>query len=116
MSIGRPLFTSMSGVRYFWKDEGDHKVITALQDTDPILEHNKAAARHNAGWNADKSMRRVGSIPASVRLKWLLEEGWDCLSPDPGCKKKLFEKLDSSDWAHLRSADWRVGILRGEGA
>lgn len=112
----RFLYASSAGVKHYWEDQGDKKVIHSFQNTDDIIEHNKAQATHNAGWNGDKTMRRAASIPAIVRLRWLLEEGWDCLSPDPGCQRKLFEKLDSSDYAHLRTAEWRLGVLRGIGA
>lgn len=113
---GRHLFTSSAGVRHIWVDEGDTKRVVSTQDTTDILDHNRAQAGHNSGWSQSRVMRRAASIPAIVRLKWLVEEGWDCLSQDPGCQRKLFEKLDSSDFAHLRTAEFRLGVLRGSGA
>lgn len=113
----QPFYVSSAGVRHYWRDLGDGtKLIQSFQDCDDILDHNRAQAAQNDGWNGDKTFRRAFSIPAIVRLKWLVEEGWDCLSSDPGCQRKLFEKLDSSDYAHLRTAEWRLGVLRGTGA
>lgn len=100
----RPLFNSSAGIAYLWGDEGDHKVIKAVQDADPILDRNKAMATHNDGYSPSRELRRVASIPAIVRLKWLNEEGWDCFSGDPDCQRRLRLKLNSSDWAHLRTA------------
>lgn len=112
----RFLYASSAGVKHYWEDAGDKKIVHSFQDTTPILEHNKAQALHNDGWSGERVMRRAASIPAIVRLKWLVEEGWDCLSQDPGCQRKLYQKLDSADYAHLRTAEWRLGVLRGSGA
>lgn len=107
---GRPLYTSSSGVEYRWVDEGDHKVILASQDTTDILDRAQAMATHNDGYTPSRELRRAATIPASVRLKWLLEEGWDCLQTgDPEVQRKLMQKLDSSDYRHLRLAHFRLG-------
>lgn len=103
---GRPLFTSSSGIEYRWVDEGDHKVILASQDTEAMLDRNKAMATHNDGYTQDRTMRRAASIPMIVALKWLNEEGWWFMdaAKDPDVAKKLKAKLNSSDWRYLRTA------------
>jgi len=104
----KALFTSSSGVVHEWDDsrqsEGFYQVISS-QDVAPLLDHNKAQANHNNGWNADKTLRRAATIPAIVRQKWINEEGWDCF--DPANADKLKQKLNCSDWSHLRTAHWR---------
>ena len=105
----KDLWTSSAGIAYKWddsrQDEGFYQVVQS-QDVTPILDHNKAQANHNSGWNGDKTMRRAATIPAIVRQKWLVEEGWDCFAQENWDKLKA--KLNDSDWAHLRTAEWRV--------
>lgn len=101
----RLLFTSSAGVRHLWRDEGDHKVVVSVQDATPMLDRNRAMATHNDGYGPDRSLRRVASIPAIVRLKWLNEEGWDCFQiHDPDVARKLKQKLNSSEYLYLRTA------------
>ena len=101
----RDLFTSSAGVRHFWRDEGDHKVIASVQNATPVLDLNQAMATHNDGYSPDRSLRRVASIPAIVRLKWLNEEGWDCFQThDPDVARKLKAKLNSTEYLYLRTA------------
>lgn len=111
-----PFYQGDGSVKWLSRDDGDSVSYLAVEDVAPVLESNQAMANTNNGWSGDKTFRRAASIPASIRLKWLTEEGWDCLSTDPGCVKKLYQKLDSSDYAHLRTAEWRLGILKGQGA
>ena len=46
------------------------------------------------------------SIPASVRLKWILEEGWDWFDAgrDPDVARKFRQKLNDPEWRHLRTS------------
>ena len=103
-------------VAHWWRDNGDGtSTILSQQDVGPALEMNRAMARENDGWSASRELRRAAHIPAVVRLKWLLEEGWDWMdySVDPGVARKLAEKLNSADWAHLRTAPGRLAVSNG---
>ena len=73
-------------------------------------------ANHNDGYTPSRDMRRVASIPAAVRLKWMIEEGWDWMDyhQDEGVARKLAQKLNSSEWSHLRTADGNLGVSNGE--
>lgn len=108
---GDHIHTSIEGVDWFMSESEDGRqlLFEAAQDLTDLLERNRTAQTHIDGYTASKEMRLAATIPASVRLKWLTEEGWDCFSPDPGCQKKLAQKLDSSDWRHLRCAEFRIG-------
>jgi len=77
------------------------------QDVTEILEDNKAAQWDARGKVTERGRYglKVASIPITVRYKWLTEEGWDCLSSDPGCKKKLRQKLNDPEWRYLRRAE-----------
>lgn len=104
------LLTTEAGVRHSWAEDSDGTLLfKATQDVAPILERNKAMAAHNNGYTPSKDMRRVASIPVSIQYKWLTEEGWDCLSPDADCQRKLCQKLDSSEYMYLRTAEFRLG-------
>lgn len=107
MAIKEFLLRSSSGIDHFLRHDADGSIhMESWQDTDDIIDFNKAQANHNDGWNADKTMRRAASIPGIIRQKWILEEGWDCALEENW--DKLRQKLNSSDWRYLRTADWRL--------
>jgi hypothetical protein len=60
-----------------------------------VIEQNKRAETHKV----DKEMWHVGHIPASVGLKWLVEEGIDMWNPHH--MDALKRKLMDSDYRHL---------------
>lgn len=62
-----------------------------------VIERNKRADTHKTS----KDMWHVGSIPASVGMKWLVEEGIDMWSGDPDMRKRVMRKLMDSDYRHL---------------
>lgn len=106
-------FDPFTGIRTdvrFERDAKGNRLATQFlttQDVEPILEANKRE-RYNAKGKATEKGRmgfKVASIPISVQYKWLTEEGWDCLSPDPDCQKKLRQKLNDPEWRHLRCAE-----------
>ena len=70
-----------------------------------IIEENKRATTHKV----DKDMWHVGHIPASVGMKWLVEEGidiWD--GGNPEMKRRVLRKLMDSDWRHLVPGGARI--------
>jgi len=103
------------GIVKHWRPDGDGGIeVRISQDVSAILDRNKAMANHNDGYTPSREMRRVAFIPAIVRQKWLIEEGWDCMNTnDPDVAKKLVGKLNDSDWAHLRTAPGRIGVSNG---
>lgn len=102
-----PLFTSAAGITHALRPDGDgtYSVVSSF-DCEPILDQNKAMANHNDGYSPSREMRRVASIPLILIHKWLTEEGWNAL--DPACADKLKAKLNSSDFAYLRTAPGRL--------
>jgi hypothetical protein len=62
-----------------------------------IIEENKRAETHKI----DRDVWHVGHIPASVGMKWLVEEGVDMWSTDPDMKRRVMRKLMDSDYRHL---------------
>lgn len=112
MSERTHLLRSAMGIDHWLIQDGNETRFESTQDTNPILDRNKAMLTHNDGYNADRSMRRVASVPYIVGLKWLNEEGWWFMDPEHA--DKLARKLNSSDWAHLRTAEGHLGISNGE--
>jgi len=104
-----PIWRSDAGVDWYVKDNNDgNLIIQGAQDVYDLLELNKAMFTENDGWSkGEKFMRRAASIPHSIRLKWLVEEGWDAWRADLYWDR-LQRKLNDPDWRYLRTADWRV--------
>lgn len=105
------LYTTPQGIHKFAKEEGGDLTISSVQETAPILERNKAMANHNDGYSPSREMRRVATIPMVVAHKWLAEEGWWAF--DPANSAKLVQKLNDPDYAYLRTAPGRLGVIEG---
>jgi hypothetical protein len=105
------LFKSASGVTHSMIEDADGIRFRASQDVDAILERNKAMATHNDGYTPSREMRRVASLPMGVVYEWLINEGWNALDPEHA--DKLAAKLNSAEWAHLRTAPGRLGVSNG---
>ena len=107
---------SADGIVKHWRPDGKGGAeIRISQEIGAMLERNKAMAAHNDGYSPSRELRRAASIPAWVRLKWILEEGWDWMmhDRDPGIAKKLAAKLNDPDWAFLRTGPGRIGVSNG---
>jgi hypothetical protein len=89
---------SFNGVRKYIRatddDEGTVQVRYEGHDHG-IVEENKRAE----GINKRSDVWHVGHIPASVGLKWLVEEGIDLWNPDHS--DAVSKKLMCSDYRHL---------------
>jgi hypothetical protein len=100
------------GIMKFAKQRDDGGIDIKLEaDVTPLLERNKAMRNHNDGYSKSREIRRVASIPNFVRVKWLMEEGWDCFAPENS--DRLMRRLNDPDWAYLRTADGQLGISNG---
>lgn len=110
------LFRSSAGVDHYMITEGSETRFAAFQDVAPMLEQNKRALTTNDGYSQSRDLRRVASIPYAIMHKWLNEEGWWAMDSDkdPDVAKKLAQKLNSSEYAYLRTAEGRVGYSNGQ--
>jgi hypothetical protein len=106
-----PLFTSSAGIEHRMVKTDEGIAFASTAETDPIIDRNKAMATHNDGFNGDRTLRRVASIPLIIWLKWLNEEGWDAFKPENA--DKLCRKLNCSDYAYLRTAPGRLEYSNG---
>lgn len=78
-------------------DEGTVQVKYEDVGGEQIIERNKQATTHKVSGD----VWHVGSIPASVGMKWLVEEGIDMWSSDPEMRRRVMLKLMDSDYRHL---------------
>lgn len=103
------------GIEKHWRPDGNGGIeVRISQDVSGLLDLNKAMANENDGYSKSREMRRVASIPAILRQKWLIEEGWDCMDThDPDVARKLVLKLNDPDYAYLRTAEGRLGMVGG---
>ena len=88
-------------------------IIRSVQNVEPIIERNKALRTHNDGYNDDRTRRRVATIPSMVRIKIMEEQGWDPWKPHL-YPEKMAALLNDPDWAFLRTADGRIGVVNGK--
>lgn len=96
------------GVAHYSRPDGAGGLeILSAQNVADVIERNKAMATTNDGYTPDRTMRRVATIPAVIEQKWI-EEGWY-----PHDKAELARRLNSSDYAHLRTAPGRLGVTNG---
>jgi hypothetical protein len=71
-----------------------------------VVEENKRAETHKV----DKDLWHVGHIPASVGMKWIVDEGIDMWSGDPDMKRRVLRKLMDSDYRHLVPGMGRIQL------
>jgi len=113
--MSRELFltTTEAGISHSMLEDEQGRLVgfRSVGETDPVIERNKAMLTQNDGYTPDRSMRRVASIPYILIAKWLNEEGWNAL--DPANADRLMRKLNSSEYAHLRTAEGRLGMSNG---
>lgn len=76
-------------------DEGTVEVKYEGVGEQAVIEENKRADTHKVSTD----LWHVGHIPASVGLKWLVEEGIDMWNPNH--MDALKRKLMDSDYRHL---------------
>lgn len=87
-----------------WFDEKGNYVEEKIQDVEPALEANKRAANDYERVGGDHFIR-AASIPAIIVLKWM-NEGVNVF--DPNCDAEVKRRLNSSEWAYLRTAPGRL--------
>ena len=88
---------SFNGVKkYIRADDRDNvQVRYDAHDVDTIIDQNKQAGP----LNKKSEMWHVGHIPASLGMKWLVEEGLDMWNPDHA--EGVHRKLMCSDYRYL---------------
>jgi len=86
--------------------ENDSITISHSQDVTAVLDANKIA-RANADSQKKSDMVRVASIPHVVVIEWM-KEGINVMAPTYEDKKRMKMKLNSPDYAYLRTGGGRL--------
>lgn len=88
---------SWNGVKKYIRADDEDNVQVRYEgwDAETIIEQNK----RSEGPDRKSDMWHVGHIPASVGLKWLVEEGLDLW--DPHHQDGIARKLMDSDYRYL---------------
>lgn len=100
--------TNALGVtRQYFSDDKGNITVNAIQDLEPLLDRNKAAANDRGKRITSDYANPIATIPPVIALKWFNEEGWWIYDADKDedVQKKLNEKLNSSDWRYLRTSE-----------
>lgn len=92
----------MNGIVTTFDEQDGKLIVNRSQDVEGVLEENKRLLTADDGWSETKDMRRAASIPLVIVEQWL-REGVDIF--DPNCAGEVRRRLNSSDWAHLRTAE-----------
>lgn len=95
-------------IRFDEKGEVQVRYETTAPQLGAMLDNNSTARNHTTGFNQERTMKRVASIPYAVGLKWLAEEGW--WFEDPQHSDRLLKKLQDSDWQDLRTSGGRLAM------
>lgn len=104
-------FVSSAGVNYTFEDDPHtgELIIRGYQDVYDILEANKDALLTNDGYTRDKAIRRVGSIPALIRNKVMIQTGGQVDLWRPETDEKYYKRfMNDIDNRHLRTAPGRL--------
>lgn len=103
--------TSFSDLTTTVSGKAGELVVKRTQDTTGYLEQNKAEFNAAPSWRPysdANGMRKVASIPMIVVEQWM-KEGVNIFDPSPEMQKKIAAKLNSNEFAYLRTYPGRVG-------
>ncbi len=90
--------------------QADELHVERVQDVEPILEANKADFNSAPGLGSQrfkKPMVHAARIPLIVIEQWM-KEGINIFDPSPEMKKKVRDKLNSAEYAYLRTTPGRI--------
>lgn len=84
----------------------DSITVAHRQDVSGIIEANKKARNEASGRKAGE-LQQVANIPNIVVLQWM-KEGINVMAPNREDQKRMKKKLNSPEWAYLRTGGGRL--------
>lgn len=110
--LGRWKHTGFDDIKEIHLDghHGDNEIRRVLQqDIEPIVDANTRERNETGGWNRERTMQKVGSIPATVYYDWIAEwqrQGKIALG-DPNFSREVNRlcaaRLRDSDYSKFRT-------------
>lgn len=97
------VLSKTNGLKTTMEIDGDETIITKTQDIEPVLDLNKAKSNELGKKIYSDAYNHVASIPPSVQVKWLWEEGLDIYNPEHA--ERLKRKLNSNEYRYLRTSE-----------
>tara|TARA_R110000744_G_scaffold176858_2_gene295660 strand:+ start:135 stop:467 length:333 start_codon:yes stop_codon:yes gene_type:complete len=88
-------------------DEKNKAEITYTQDIAAVLESNKIEREEYSHQTSHNDMQKVASIPNVVVMEWM-QEGINVMNPSKECLGRIKKKLNSPDYAYLRTGGGRL--------
>ena len=92
---------------YLHVDEKLNHTVQYTQDVSNVLESNKIDRDLASQQGVTPDMQKVASIPNVVVMEWL-KEGINVMSPNEEDIKRIKKKLNSPDYAYLRTGGGRL--------
>jgi len=84
----------------------DSVTVSHSQDVSGVLEANKKARAEAEGRKMGET-QRVASIPSVIVMEWM-KEGINVMAPNREDLKRMKKKLNSPEWAYLRTGGGRL--------
>ena len=81
---------------------------TPMSNINAVLDHNEKARNHTSGKLLNGDMVRACAIPEGLRIKWLVDEGWDCQNPEHN--DRLVQKMNDISYRKIRTGGGRVAL------
>jgi hypothetical protein len=100
----------MSDITETWKREQGRIVVCRSQDVTPYLEANKRK-RNDFQSRRGSALREVADIPNVIVEQWM-KEGVNVF--DPNCDKEVQRRLNSNEYAFLRTSPGKVAIVKAK--
>jgi hypothetical protein len=84
----------------------DSLTISHSQDISGILAENKRAREAAEGRKMGENVH-IASIPSVIVIQWM-KEGINVMAPNREDQKRIKKKLNSPEWAYLRTGGGRL--------
>lgn len=99
----KKLLSDKNGIKTTMEVNSDKTTVSKTQDVEGLLNLNKIRSNVMGKKINDDAYNHVASIPATLIVKWLQEEGLDIYNPDHAHRLKL--KLNDPEYMYLRTSE-----------
>jgi hypothetical protein len=98
------------GVKERYINDDDYGIVRHLQqDAEPVIDAVTRERNETGGWNADRTMKKVASVPAIVYYDWVAEWQMKGMLPPHHhpefsrmCNELVRQRVRDGDYAKFR--------------